>query len=209
MSFHDVIFPTDISYGSKGGPVFSTNIVLNNNGYEQRNINWQQSRIRYNISYGVRTTTQLAELQKFFRARLGKAHSFRFKDWLDYKSCDITSQPQATDIIIAMGDGDTTSFQLIKQYQSGDHIHKRIISKPVNGSVKVALDNVEQPESSWEIDYLTGIITFDTAPAQDAIISCGFEFHLPVRFDTDYLETSLDSYGIGSINEVICVEVRE
>ncbi len=36
MSFHDVRFPTDISYGSSGGPGFSTAIIEVDSGAEER-----------------------------------------------------------------------------------------------------------------------------------------------------------------------------
>ena len=44
MAFVEVQFPTDISYGSSGGPEYATDIVATNSGYEQRNINWAQAR---------------------------------------------------------------------------------------------------------------------------------------------------------------------
>ncbi len=39
MSFTEIRFPENISYGSIGGPEFSTDVVTTHNGCEQRNIN--------------------------------------------------------------------------------------------------------------------------------------------------------------------------
>ncbi|WP_406721716.1 DUF2460 domain-containing protein [Wolbachia endosymbiont (group B) of Euphydryas aurinia] len=84
MSFTEIRFPENISYGSTGGPEFSTDVVTTHNGCEQRNINWSRARARYNIAYGVRSNEQLTELITFFQARKGKAIGFRFKDWSDF-----------------------------------------------------------------------------------------------------------------------------
>lgn len=76
MSFTEIRFPENISYGSAGGPEFSTDVVTTHNGCEQRNINWSHARTRYNIAYGVRSNEQLLELITFFHARKGKAIGF-------------------------------------------------------------------------------------------------------------------------------------
>jgi hypothetical protein len=44
VQFSEERFPEDISYGSSGGPGFSTDIVVTQGGFEQRNINWQVAR---------------------------------------------------------------------------------------------------------------------------------------------------------------------
>ncbi|WP_342269927.1 DUF2460 domain-containing protein [Rickettsia endosymbiont of Orchestes rusci] len=51
-------FPPEISYGSKGGPQFSTDIVTTFSGHEQGNINWQEALSRYDISSGIKTEYQ-------------------------------------------------------------------------------------------------------------------------------------------------------
>lgn len=40
MSFTEIRFPENISYGSAGGPEFSTDVVTTHNGCEQRNITY-------------------------------------------------------------------------------------------------------------------------------------------------------------------------
>src|SRR5688500_4642354 len=110
MAFIEIRFPTDISYGSGGGPEYSTDIVITQSGYEQRNANWAQARASYNVAHGVKTQAQLDTLIAFFRARKGRADGFRFKDWTDY---------QATGQALGTGDGVQTGFQLVKSYSSG------------------------------------------------------------------------------------------
>jgi uncharacterized protein (TIGR02217 family) len=198
MAFIETRFPTDISYGSAGGPEYSTDIVVTQGGYEQRNINWSAARARYNVAYGVRTQTQLDALITFFRARKGRADGFRFKDWTDYR---------ATAQIIGTGDGSTTQFPLIKTYANGSVVETRSITKPVSGTVNIYKGAVLQT-SGYTLSTLTGIVTFTTAPAAGVVISADFEFDVPVRFDTDRLSAVLDSYGISSAHDIALLEVR-
>jgi uncharacterized protein (TIGR02217 family) len=100
-----------------------------------------------------------------------------------------------------------TTFQLTKTYTSGPQTHVRLITKPVDGSVRIALDGVEQI-SGWSADSTTGLVTFDIAPASGVVIAAGFEFDVPVRFDSDVLEISLDTFRAGTIPDVPLVEVR-
>ena len=55
MSFIEIQFPTDISYGAAGGPIYSTDVVTMFSGHEQRNSNWKNARGKYNIAYGINT----------------------------------------------------------------------------------------------------------------------------------------------------------
>lgn len=197
MAFHEIRFPDDISYGSGGGPEFSTDIIITQGGFEKRNSNWANARARYNVAHGVKTEAQLAELIAFFRARKGRAHGFRFKDWTDYQ---ITGQ------VIGIGNGTQTTFQLIKDYTSSN-TETRTILKPVSGTVNIYIDAVLQT-SGVTVDVTTGIVTFSSAPSADVIISADAEFDVPVRFDTDRLSASLDQYGSHSWLDIPLVEVR-
>lgn len=197
MGFVETQFPTDISYGSSGGPEYATDVVVSSNGYERRNVNWEQARARYNVAHGVKTKAQLDTLIAFFRARKGRAFGFRFKDWTDF---------QATETL-GIADGVQTQFQLIKSYVNGAVTETRIIKKPVTGSIQV-YRNASLQSAGVSVDSTTGIVTFATAPAAGQIISASFEFDVPVRFDTDRLSASLDAYGTHSWLDIPLVEVR-
>ncbi len=199
MAFVEVCFPTDIAYGSSGGPEYSTDIVITAGGYEQRNINWSQARAHYNVAHGVKTQAQLNELIAFFRARKGRADGFRFKDWSDYK---------AVAQIIGTGDGTNKIFQLIKTYTSGSITETRIITKPTADNINIYVAGVLQAGAAYSLNNTTGKITFVTAPVGAAIITADFEFDVPVRFDTDRLSATLDYYGVNSWNNIPLVEVR-
>ena len=207
MAFHEVRFPDDISRGARGGPERRTQIVELASGDEERNASWANSRRRYDAAYGIRRADDLAAVVAFFEARNGRLYGFRFKDWADYKSCLPSGTPAATDQTIGTGDGATTDFQLVKVYSSGSQSWTRTITKPVDGTVMVAIDGTEVT-SGWSVDTTTGIVSFTTAPASGAAITAGFEFDVPVRFDTDTLDVTLDIERLGSITSIPLIEVR-
>ncbi|WP_342270470.1 DUF2460 domain-containing protein [Rickettsia endosymbiont of Orchestes rusci] len=197
--FAEIQFPPEISYGSKGGAMFSTDIVTTFSGHEQRNINWQEERARYDISSGIKTEEQWQQLIAFFRSRRGRAIGFRYKDWSDYK---------AAHQIMGKGNGEQKEFQLVKHYISGDFSYTRIINKPVNNNFcKIYIDAMPL-ENGFSIDFTTGIVTFNLAPRNDEEITADFEFDVPVRFDTDQLDLSIDSFAVGSWGNIPLVEVR-
>ncbi len=205
--FHDVRFPTSIGFGSTGGPQFSTGMVEFASGFEQRNINWAEARARYDLGTGVRTDDDLSAIAAFFRARRGRAYGFRFKDAADFKSCAPSQDVTALDQTIDTGDGSATAFPLTKTYESGGESYIRTITKPVAGSVRIGLGGVETP-SGWSVDTSTGVVTFDSPPANGMTITAGFEFDVPVRFADDALSVSSETFGAGSAPDIPVVEIR-
>ena len=207
MAFHEVRFPDNISRGARGGPERRTQIVELASGAEERNASWANSRRRYGVAYGIRRADDLAAVVAFFEARNGRLHGFRFKDWADFKSCLPSQTSGPTDQPIGTGNGSATLFQLTKRYASGAQSWTRAITKPVAGTVTVALNGTPQP-SSWSVSTATGLITFTTAPALGVAITAGFEFDVPVRFDTDALDVTLDLERLGSITSIPLLEIR-
>ena len=72
MSFHEVRFPTSLSFGSLGGPERRTEIVALTNGFEERNTPWAHSRRRYDAGMGMRSLDDMEKLVAFFEARQGQ-----------------------------------------------------------------------------------------------------------------------------------------
>ena len=58
------------------------------------------------------------------------------------------------------------------------------------------------------MDYDTGEVMFTSPPADGALVTAGFEFDVPVRFDTDRIESSVGGFSAGEIPSVPVVEVR-
>jgi uncharacterized protein (TIGR02217 family) len=209
MNFHEVRFPAALSAGSSGGPERRTEIVTLSNGFEERNSPWAHSRRRYDAGLGVRSLDDLAEVVAFFEARHGQLYGFRWKDWTDFRSCAPSGQPSATDQVIGTGDGAVTVFQLQKRYASGAQGYARPIAKPVEGSVLVAVNGAARAYGTeFSVDHETGLVTFVAAPVSGAMVTAGFEFDVPVRFDTDRIGASLAGFAAGEIPSIPVVEVR-
>ena len=209
MSFHEVLFPAAISLGSSGGPERRTEIAALASGFEERNATWAHSRRRYDAGFGVRSLDDVEEIIAFFEARLGMLYGFRWKDWTDFKSCPPSAQITPSDQPLGVGDGTATGFKLIKLYSSGPGEYRRPIRKPVEGEVRIMKDGVEQAVGSdFSVDATTGEVEFAAPPEPGAVLTAGFEFHVPVRFDADRIEVNLSGFEAGEIPSVPVIEVR-
>lgn len=206
MAFDEIRLPLCVGYGSSGGPFFMTDVITLQGGYEKRNQNWLQPRRKFDAMSGVHSHADVVVLAAFFQARFGKARGFRLKDWADFTSAqDGISAPSYNDQVIGAGDGVQTEFQLIKNYTGGS---VRDIKKPVADSVLVSVDDV-QYMSEWSVNEQTGVVTFAQAPAKGSIVKAGYEFDVPVRFDTDQLSITSINDGVSQLDqEVPLIEVR-
>jgi uncharacterized protein (TIGR02217 family) len=205
-NFHEVSFPLAIAFHSTGGPSRRTEIVTLGSGYEERNAVWAGSRRRYDVGSGVRTLDDLSAVIAFFEARAGRLTGFRFKDFADCKSCIPATTPSATDQALGTGDGTTRVFQLRKTYADTAASYVRVIAKPVTGSVLVAVDGTPLT-SGFTVDAATGLVTFDAPPAGGAVLTAGFAFDTPVRFDTDTLSVNLASFAAGELASIPLAEI--
>ena len=204
-AFHDVRFPLELGYGASGGPQFATQIAVTASGFEQRNSSWSDARLHYDAGVGVRSEADLATLLGFFRARRGQAHAFRFNDPLDRLSGSDAVTP--LDQALGTGDGVTTRFALAKRYGSGADAQVRRITRPVAGTVRVAVAGVARA-TGWTLGD-GGYVDFAAAPAAGAAVTAGFEFDVPVRFADDRIDVSLAGWHTGDLPSVPLVEVRE
>jgi uncharacterized protein (TIGR02217 family) len=204
MSFHEARLPARLAFGSTGGVERRTEIVTLGSGFERRSSPWAMGRRRYLIGANLKSLADMAELTAFFEARRGRLYGFRFRDFADFASCGPGGTPGAADQALGLGDGARTAFALAKAY--GDV--ERPITKPVEDSVRVAVGGVELPASAFSVDAATGVVTLDAAPGEGVAVTAGFLFDTPVRFDTDRLEVTLESFGAGRMAAVPLIEVR-
>ena len=208
-AFHEVRFPVAVSFGATGGPARRNEIVLLTSGHERRNARFADSRRSYDAGTGLRSLEDVHEVVAFFEARRGSLHGFRFRDPFDMKSCRPHETPAATDQPLGTGDG-TAVFALAKTYGEGADAYRRPIAKPVAGSVRVAVDGIEQAEGAdFTVDVSTGLVTFlpGHLPAEGAAVTAGFEFDVPVRFDTEQLSVSLAGFRAGQIPTIPLIEI--
>ena len=107
IGFHEnVRFPEDISWGTRGGPMFKTRVFTAHRGKEQRNAEWREPMMGFNVAYGVKTDVQMQRLIAFFQARRGRAYGFRYKNWMDYR---------VDAGLVAVGDGFNRRLALYKE----------------------------------------------------------------------------------------------
>lgn len=207
-AFHEILFPLDIALGSAGGPERRTEIVTLASGREERNTRWAHSRRRYDAGYGIKSFEALSQAIAFFEERRGRLHGFRWRDRLDHSSAAPGVVVTPFDQSIGEGDGETATFALKKTYGGAFAPYARPIVKPVTGSVTIAVDGEAVEE--FTLDATTGLVTFNEVhvPADGNVVTAGFLFDVPVRFDTDYLEVDLSAFEAGAIPKIPLIEIK-
>ena len=207
MAFLNTVFPPKISYGSSGGPIRNTRVATAASGFEQRVSFWDGSLRRYDISYGIRSFSDLYEVLELFEAANGKLDFFLFTDNSDFKTVGPSATIGNEDVIIGVADNLEVDFQFIKEYTVASTTITRTIRRPVPGTTLIAVNGVGQT-MGWTVNATTGVITFDTAPVTGNV-TAGFEFYVPVRFDTDDLSWILSHFQHGIMDAVLLVEIKE
>ncbi len=207
MGFHHIRFPLDIALGARGGPVRLTDVVTLSSGKEERNQRWENSRRSYNAGYGIKSRADMRNVLAFFEERRGRFHGFLWHDALDFSSSEDGTEISANDQEIGIGDGVKTQFLLVKRYGVGFDPFMRVINKPIANSVVISVDNVELNSVDFGVDEASGIVTLNAAPAVGEVVRAGFEFNVPVRFDTDKLDIELFNFDAAQVPNIPLIEV--
>lgn len=220
MSFHEVRFPTDISYGSRGGPGLNTLVTELKSGQENRIGRSSSAKRRYNAVYGIRDLDDLGNVYDFYICRDGVLNGFRYKDFMDFTTAsNHRDAHSATDVVLGTGDGVQTVFQLKKIYSNGGYERTRIIEKPIHGetvddvtyNVLVALAGTPTV-SGWSVNTTNGEITFTSAPGAGVEVTAGCAFDTPARFgkEVDFnLSIQMPSFNAGLIPDIPIVELLD
>lgn len=223
MGFHESRFPLRISYGSNGGPGFSTSAIDSASGQSERVGRWVSPRYTYDVSLGIRNRDEMGDVLRFYVARGGIENGFRYFDPLDHTTAaNGRDAPTASDVLIGTGDGSTTTFQLFKVYTEGSESRTRNITKPIHAetlgvpvsttyNVLVALGGTPTA-SGWSVDTTTGVITFSTAPGAGVAVTAGFAFDVPVEFGPgvdEALSARHDDFDIVSLDSIPLLEQRD
>ena len=195
--------PDFIDAGSAGGPAFLTTKRVYFDGSEKRIVNWSEPRQKYNIRFSYNDLEALQAVVDQFYAAQGTLNGFRKKDRLDHSiPWDISGDNRQQ---IAVGDGSATTFQIIKSYVTNSGQYDRTIEKIVSGTDRVWIDTTELtrvPSSpgagEYSIDITTGQITTGDTPAGGQVISVQCQFDVPVRFEEDEIDLSLESAQTGA-----------
>jgi len=204
MAFFEVEFPRTISFKSMGGPSASTFVVGVESGSEQRNRNWSAFRRKYTVSL-ITAAERNADRQAFVDQLLtfffmvgGKADAFRFYDPLD---CQATHQA-----VLSLGGG---SYQLQRTYALGGRTFVRAITKPITAAVNdyqgntigntIKLYAAGGSELTGSVDHATGLVT----GASGTVNNASFQYHIPVRLDTDDCQLQVEESAVKDGNPIV------
>ncbi|RIJ20389.1 TIGR02217 family protein [Henriciella barbarensis] len=202
VGFHEERLPVPSGFGSTSGPVWQTETLVLSSGKEVRNARWSRPQHRWDIVTPPLSAEAFEQLVSFYNARLGRLNGFRFHDPSAFSSAAPGMIVAPLDQVLGTGDGMRAEFQLV----FADGGIERPVLKPVAGTVSIAVDGAELT-GGWSVDTTTGELTFDVAPEPGAVLTAGFEYDWPVRFDTDALEVSFDTAGAGRVVSLPLIEI--
>ena len=177
-----------INYGAIGGLSFSTEIIENAAGDEQRNALWWLPSGRWQLGERMLLDSaydriqEVQYLRSFHSSKRGSKTGFRFKDWSDY---------QAFNQELGVTDGVTNMWYLRKTYSFGQYSTFRPITKPVEDTVRLYLDGNEIDYPL--INYTNGLVSFAVPPQSGQLLTADFEFDVPVQFEADKIEWTLEA----------------
>lgn len=178
MSFIESRLLDCVSYGTQGGPTYYTRVVSLLNGRTRRNQEWSLPKYRFTVLYNNLDPADHVAVLNAFHACGGAAIGFRLKDWSDYTG---------TQTLTASATGSPETAQLAKTYTFGATTRTRTIKKPVAGTVVIS------GAVTSSVDTTTGIVSFTGTLGQP--VTCTYEFDVPVRFESDDLQFSIDNKG--------------
>lgn len=210
MAHLNLEFPKDIAAGCQAMLERRDEVVTLASGHEETNQRWTHARRSWAAGLGIRSAGDLARVVEIFEEVRGRANSFRFRDWLDWRSAPLGQDISPTDQPLGVGDGSTVTFQLVKRYGVVNP-YLRPISLPLVTSVRVAKSGTETL-TGWSVSATGGAVTFNTAPAPGLILTAGFTFDVPVRFDQSTLSVEwayfTESGGSGQAPDITLIEKR-
>jgi len=210
MAFFEQQFDPRLSYGARGGPVWSTAVARVRSGRRSANRNWSAPLHRYNVAQAVKTNSDFETVRAFFYVVSGAYDGFRFKDWSDFEA---TRSNSALERI-----GLTNEWQMQRVYTVGSRTYARDITKPCASPAPViwrlrsgAWSTVTPVGSPSSIDYTTGRVGITGHVAGDTYAWVG-EFDVPVAFEADAMEAEIVDTGDGEYlmrwPQIVLEEIR-
>lgn len=193
----NVVLDERIALGFRANPAWKTTVVQAANGREVRNSAWSNAQMRYIFRYNNMDIADARALVAFFHGRRGRQRSFLLKAYDDFR---LENEP------IGTGTGALTAFQAKKTYDTLNP-WVRIIKHIKSGTPVAKVDGTPVTISN----YTNGLITLASAPANGTTVTLSCEFYVPVRFDVDEFDITVDGPEgrFGVISGLSCVEVRE
>lgn len=201
MAFFEYRLNTDLSFGAKGGPVFSTTKAYSFSGARQSNKNWTYPLHRYDVAHCVKKEADYQEIINLFYNVSGAFDGFRFKDWRDYKD-------GGTGVLTVISG---SNYQMFKNYTSGARTFSRKIQKPISGVqiFRTRASVTTNITGSSTVDATTGIVGISGHVSGDTYTWTG-EFDVPVAFVSDeFLPVILNKNNLDFLIESPPIELEE
>lgn len=226
--FHEVRFPESVSSGAQAVVRSKTAVFTTGGGRERRSRRWSNQLRVWDVTRGIKYTSDLEVVRAFHIVMDGSHAGFRFKDFSDHT---------ATDQLVDTSGGGST-FQLRRGYTAGDVTKWRKITKPVpgttvltlNGEIVVVLEDgqsIEEwsplfgevefgfnPETAprFALDTTTGLLTSvipGTLSGADTLYA-SYEFDVPARFGSDEFKVRAKARGkIWEYEPILIRELRQ
>lgn len=188
MAFDEILFPTNISRGSRASIQQRHSLLELPSGAVSSIARWPNALWSFDVGYGIRahrTFEDIRAITDFYLRRGAQSNGFRFENPKENTTAsDGLSAPDDEDEVIGYGDGSTTTFQLVKTYTDALGTTTRTITKPKAATTVVAIDGVAQ-SVGWTVDTSSGVITFGTPPTgggSPQVVTAGCRFDLPCMF---------------------------
>jgi len=204
MGVHDILFPENLSPGSRGGPGHATQVRQGDSGIETRLSAWNfnNSGLTFDVAKDVQSEEDTAELLDLYMAMYGGGCGFRFKDPTDW-----TTNPSGTRLPdinnpahrsqLAPVDPTAGIWQLQKTY-TGPNGRKafRRITRPIKvgetnhlmaiyaNGVLVYINGVAAAGIEVTVSYDTGLVYLPGFPAT-INMEAAFTFHVASHFGQD------------------------
>nr|WP_305123338.1 DUF2460 domain-containing protein [Roseomonas sp. GC11] len=189
----ELSYPLELAYGSSGTLEFPVDITVGDSGIERRTLRHAHPLREVEAATGIMSPDDLAIAEEFYIAVGGKAYGFRFMHPSDHSSAkNGRGEPKPGDQVLGKGTGTQTEWQLTKSYTAGPLSRVRPIVKPVDGSVRVAVGGTEL-KSGFRVDPTTGLLTLTAPPPEGIVVTAGFRFEIPMRFNGPF-NTRWDDY---------------
>jgi uncharacterized protein (TIGR02217 family) len=189
MAFFEQRFDERLSFGARGGPVWSTTKVVTQSGRRRANQNWAYPLHRYQVAHAVKTNADFETVRAFFYTVAGAFDGFRFKDWADFELTKSNSR-------LVQDASSPAEFQICRIYTAGAREFVRPITKPCASPALVVYRTRSGVESvvSAGVDTTTGVVDIGDHVAGDTY-TCVGEFDVPVCFSDDAMDVEIVDLG--------------
>lgn len=227
--FIDLYLPDDVQgIPCNSTPRFSTRITLAKSGDEARNQNWRHPLRKFSLPEAICNWCAFEQVQTFWLIMGGPLSTWPFTDPFDFGSVAVASPGELPDIsgsdqALGAGDGSTTDFQLVKTRTQGAYSYARPIYLPQVDTVAVLMQppggvavapnhpslDAHGGPYTFAVSRPGGVVTFDPAPADALVLTCGFLFDTEVRWEADdSFDGVVHSMETSGASPLTFVEVR-